>query len=415
MIRGLLILNSSVNGSRDLWWPRDPKANRGYNVYRANDAPVNWLKLNPNPVPGQYFRDQTTLQPVRFIVGPENYIDGGEMGMKCVRIPDTPYSEVVKGRPTVATSPDDLTIEVTDADNNVSRYRPTMVSGIDQSVWLPVGKSLPVGGAVSDFPILDFDTAVEISIVYRKLVNYVDIMTNMVRTYYTVVPVTDRGEEHFAGGYNTEIVDSMQVDKIDYMYAEMVRRNAWLFEQTGEPAHLLFRRTSGEHCGCGSDFTEGRTACPICFETGIIGGYYGPIDFLFQDPDVGAIRTIDEGGKKVERQSRSYLGRTPIVQDGDMIVRFNGERLVISGVTYKMPRGVLVQQEFNVSLLNPKDTRYKIPVAEPENPVIFNPASQFDPGHGAQPVFQSDTVPGKHLEHPDKQVGRTITFGRIQS
>lgn len=55
----------------------------------------------------------------------------------------------------------------------------------------------------------------------------------------------------------------------------------------------------------------------MCFETGIKGGYYGPIEFLFQDPEVGAVRTIDEGGKKVERQSRSYLGRTPIVQDGD--------------------------------------------------------------------------------------------------
>jgi hypothetical protein len=32
MIRGLLILNSSYAGARDLWWPLAPLANKGYNV-----------------------------------------------------------------------------------------------------------------------------------------------------------------------------------------------------------------------------------------------------------------------------------------------------------------------------------------------------------------------------------------------
>jgi hypothetical protein len=413
LIRGLLILNSSINGSRDLWWPRDEKATRGYNVYRATDAPVNWVKQNETPIPGQYFRDQTRLQPVRFPVTADNYVDAGEMGMKCVRLPDVPYSEVVKGRPQVATSPDDVFIQCTFPNNVVTNYRPTMVQGADQLVWLPVGKSVPLGGAVSEFPILDFDSVLSIAILYRRLVNYVDIQTNMLRTFYTVIPVGDRGEEHGPGAFGAEVVDSMQVDRLDYMQAEMVRRNQWIFEQVGEPTHLLFRRTAGERCGCNSEFTGGRTACPVCYETGIKGGYYGPIEMLFIDPDAAALRTIDEGGLKVERQSRSYLGRDPIVQDGDLIIRRNGERLVISGVTYKMPRGVLLQQDFNVTLLPPKDVRYLIPIAEPENPVLYNPVTQPDPGNGAQPVVQTDQMPGR--DHHTHQVGRTITFGRISS
>lgn len=413
MIHGLLILNSSINGSRDLWWKLDPKATRGYNVYRAQDAPVNWVKLNATPVPGQYFRDQTRLQPVRFELTPDAYVDAGEMGMKCVRIPDIPYSQVVKGRPTVATSPDDVRIQVVYPNDVVTDHRPTMVQGMDQTIWLPIGKSVPLGGAVSEFPILDLTSAVSIAIIYHKLTNYVDIQTNMVRTFYTVVPVGDRGEEHGPGSIGSEVVDSMQVDRIDYMQKRMVEYNAWIFEQTGEPAYLMFRRTCGERCGCSSDATQGRTACPVCFETGIKGGYYGPFDFLFQDPDVGAIRTIDEGGKKVERQSRSYLGRTPIVQDGDLIIRHNGERLVISGVTYKMPRGVLLQQEFNVELRPPKDVRYLIPIFEPEQPVLYNPAIQRDPGNGAQPVVETDQLRGK--DHHTHEVGRTVAFGRIQS
>jgi hypothetical protein len=415
LIRGLQILNSSIHGSRDLWWPRDPFATRGYHVYRAFTAPLKWELLTPFPIPGQNYRDQTKLQTVRFLVTPEAFVDNGSFGMKCIRIPDIPYSEVVKGRPTVAINPDAVTVEITNNDKSIAFFRPKMVSGIDQLVWLEVGDSLPYGGAVAEFPVIDFDNVASITIIYRKLVNFVDIMTNMVRTFYVVVPVGDRGEEHGPGHPDAKVVDSLQIDELDYIFKHMVAYNAWIFEQVGEPAHLMFRRTSGDRCGCGTaqDFTQARTACPSCFETGIIGGYYGPVDFLFQDPDSALTRTLDEGGTKVERKSRSYLGRTPIVQDGDMIVRINGERLVISGVTYKMPRGVLVQQEFDVALLPTKDTRYGIPLFEPENPVIFNPASQDDPGHGAQPVFQTDTVPGKGLEHPNKPVGRTVTFGRI--
>jgi hypothetical protein len=75
-----------------------------------------------------------------------------------------------------------------------------------------------------------------------------------------------------------------------------------------------------------------------------------------------------------QRASRSYMGPTPIVQDGDLVIRRNGERLAISTVTYKMPRGVILQQDFDVELLPPGDTRYLIPLAMPQQPIIYNPA-----------------------------------------
>lgn len=406
MVRNLLILNSSINQSRDLWWPRDTKATLGYNVYRAENAPIEWKRLTPTPVPGQYFRDQTRLQLVKFPVTAGNWIDAGEMGQKCVRLPDVPYSNVTQGRAVVASHPDDVGIEIIDNSNNKTILRPLQVSGMDKTVWLPVGAALPYGGAVDEYPIIDYSKVASINLLYYRLVNHVDIMTNLLRTFYTVVPVTDRGEEHLPGARGTDIVDSLQVDKIDYILAEMVRRNQWLLEQAAEPTKLLFRRSSGERCGCASEFTQGRTACPICYETGFVGGYYGPIDFLFLDPDTAATRTIDEGGQKVERQSQSWVTRTPVLQDGDLIVRKNGERLVISGVTPKMPRGVLVHQNYNVELLNPLDTRYLIPIDEPEEPVLYNPVTQHDPGHGAQPVVVTKS------ENP--RAGRTVTFARIQ-
>lgn len=420
MIRGLLILNSAYSGARDLWWPLVHHATRGYNVYRSSDAPYNWVKINgPSPVPGQFYRDQSQLEQVKYAVQPTDWNDQGVMGMQTFQIPDTPYSSVIQGKPRVAFSPDDVQVQVTFLDGTVSTVRPGLVSGIDQTIYLSVGGALPNGGAVTNLPIINFADAVSYVAIYNKLINYVDISANMFRTYYTVVPVGDHGELHLPGAFGTEIVNSMEVDRMDYMQREMVRRNQWIFEQVGEPAYLMFRRRAGEPCGCTTtDTGHPRTRCPVCFEVGIVGGYYGPYDFLFIDPDQATVRTIDEGGIKVERASRSFLGPTPIIQDGDLIIRRNGERLAISTVTYKMPRGVLLQQDFDVELLNPGDTRYLIPVPMPQPPVIYNPTVAPDPDNGvggAEPIFETTTVPGKLWNNPDPQVGRTITFGRIQT
>ena len=414
-----MLLNSSVSSGHDLWWPIDPKAALGYSVYRAKDALIDWVKLNAAPVPVTYFRDQTRLQLVHYTVRPDAWIDAGEFGQKCLRIPDTPYSNVVKGRPRVAAHPDDVQLQVTYLSGAVQMYRPKMVSGMDRTIWLQVETdvSLPAGGAVSDSSLIPFDAVASIMVIYNKLLNYVDVAANMARTYYTVVPIlADGAEEHAPGAPGTRIVDTMQVDNIDYMQKEMVRRNQWLFEQVGEPCYLMFRRTSGERCGCIDGLGKARSACPACYETGIIGGYYGPLDILFIPPDQALVRTIDEGGQKVERRSRSYFSRTPIVQDGDLIIRKNGERLVISGVTYKMPRGVLLQQEFDVALLPTLDTRYLLPIYTPQVPVVYNPAYQVSPGPGAQPVFSTSTMPhSREWDNKEAQIGRTIVFGRIQS
>jgi ribosomal protein L36 len=215
------------------------------------------------------------------------------------------------------------------------------------------------------------------------------------------------------------MVDSQQVDRMDYMQSEMVRRNDWIFEQVGEPAWLMFRKTRGESCGCLHPETvgKGRSGCPICFEVGIVGGYYGPYDFLYIDPDAQVLRKLEEGGITVERPSTSYLGPTPIVGSGDLIIRRNGERLVINNPRYKSPRGVILMQDFGTELLNKGDTRYLIPVIYPSER-IFNPlvTEPIEPNAGAEPVTEmvNDADNGKLWENPDKQKGRTITFNRIR-
>jgi hypothetical protein len=453
MVKGLMVLNSSYVGCRDIYWQNEPcdGAVVGYNIYRAFDLPCDWVKLNSIPIPFHYWRDQTTLRQVTVPVEQQDWQEAGELGHYIIHLKDIPFQkwgdEQRRMRPVASNSPSDVAVSI-----NGTWYRPTRVVALDKAVWLQVDDTLKTGGAVSDTEAIPYTqssapqtvtappgeaiyppsespiTLQDVKITYWKLENYVDIFTNLTRTYYTVVPVKKDGtEEHVPGDPRSEMVDNYAVENMDWMQAEMVRRNGWLFEQRGEPAWLMFRRTRGVICACATTGTgQARTACPACYETGIVGGYFGPFAFLYVDPDTALTRQIMEGGIKVSRDSRSYLGPVPIVQDGDMIIRRNGERLVIAGVTYTMPRGTILQQEFNSSLLPPGDTRYLVPVVqEPFPPEIYNPTKT--PGYLDEATGIFAPVPGQppkggepvvtENEHPggDVQIGRTITWGNVQS
>src|SRR5277367_3940495 len=93
MIRGLLILNSSYVGSRDIWWPDDIAAKGGYNVYRAFDRPENWVKQNLYPLPVHFWRDQTELRLVTYQVQPQDFHEDGQLGHYIIHLPDIPFQK----------------------------------------------------------------------------------------------------------------------------------------------------------------------------------------------------------------------------------------------------------------------------------------------------------------------------------
>jgi hypothetical protein len=433
MIQQLLVMNSSYIGSRDLWWMDDEKATKGYNIYRAFDYPVNWVKLNAAPWSGHFYRDQVTLQQVTYTVQDSDWRDKGTLGKWVFQIPDIPYADVDKGRPYVSNNPQDVQV-ILDGTTIVT---PVQVQGLDRTVWLQADNELKPGGYVSDLaPVstdvvwrTDYSGIQTFQVVYNKLANYVDIYSGMVRTFYTIVPVGATGELHKPGIPGSKVVNSQEVDEITWEYAEMVRRNEWLFEQVGEPAYVMFRKTRGELCGCRGPETglgAARTGCPICFEVGIVGGYYGPYDLLYVPPDSAITRELDEGGGiKATRDSKSYLTRTPIIQDGDLIIRRTGDRMVVHSVTYKSPRGILLQQDFNTELLKWGDTRYLIPL-NTGLPTLYDPVVNRNPFQGldpnnlngnGEPLYDARVQPGKPVweNQAEIPIGRTVTFGRIMS
>ena len=100
-----------------------------------------------------------------------------------------------------------------------------------------------------------------------------------------------------------------------------------------------------------------------------------------------------------------------------MIIRKNGERMVISAPVYKSPRGVLLQQDFDVNLLPAGDTRYRVPLRPPLSPIIYDPRTQAPPPDAAgEPVVDPrSNPPDKPWDNARVPVGRTVTFGNIES
>lgn len=428
MVQNLQVMNSSYVGSRDLWWADIPEAEGGYAVYRAYDYPANWIRVNSVAVGGHFYRDMTSLTEVVYDVKDADWIERGELGRWALRIPDHPYSRAVQGRPVISSDPADVLVSVTKTGDwtDTQTFRPAKIDGFDRTIWLKMDNTLPEGGAVSALPLEsngvvwkgDWSGITAFRVQYYKINNLVDIYTELNRTYYTIVPMDKLGRElHAPGDRGTVIKNTQEVDQISWEFEEMVRRNQWIFEEVGEPAYLMFRKWRGQPCGCLTGTQQPKTGCRTCFETGFVGGYIGPYDFIFVPPDSAIMRELNEGGIKTTRDSRSFLTRTPIVQNGDLIIRRNGDRNVISNVIYKMPRGVILQQDFTVSLLPPGDTRYLIPV-NTELPTIFNPVVRPDPldGKGSgEPIFDPRTVPGKDWENVNVPIGRTVTFGKIQT
>ena len=411
-IQGLVILTGAIPGIRDLFWV-DNDFNPdviGYLPFRSEDRNSNWQKLSEYPIPGCRYRDETILQDIAYTLKPEDWVDRGGTGFFTFKLPDAPiYSKILDGRALLASQPQDVQVWVDDVFVN-----PARVDGFDGTVWMPKAFGLQQDGGRKElmFPQATDDSVVKV--IYKKLTNFVN-PTPETRAYYTVVPVTTGGKLAYTpGAPGTEVVNTLEMDKPDFMFSAMVSRNSWLFDHPGEPAHLLLRRTRGKRCGCVVE-GQARTGCISCYETGIVGGYYGPYDFMFIDPDVGASRELDEGGVKVTRQSRSYLGPTPVVQSGDLIIRKNGERMVIGTPAYKSPRGVLLQQEFDVILLPSGDTRYRVPLWPPLDPETYNPAFGA-PELNSEPIASPLTDPTKLWENKDTvPIGRTVSFGNIMT
>lgn len=125
---------------------------------------------------------------------------------------------------------------------------------------------------------------------------------------------------------------------------------------TQEPFGVPCKCTEGRD---DSDFI-GSGRCPLCFGTGIIGGYYPPIELFIRFPAKPA--NDFKGTLRGITLSQTYDAWTivpPILREQDLIVRkIDGRRWNVRGVQVAFFRGAATLQYFSLDLLVPTNIKY---------------------------------------------------------
>jgi len=160
----------------------------------------------------------------------------------------------------------------------------------------------------------------------------------------------------------------VQVEELDYIWREAMRRNAWILQQGGERVKMFVRKILGIPCDCTiEDKTreyskQPSNRCLTCFGTGFKGGYEGPYEVIIVPDD--AERRISQAvsGRRKEHTYEVWTGPSPLLTQRDFVIKQTNERYSVGPVRRPSHRGNLMQQHFNIAYLDQGDIRYKVPV-----------------------------------------------------
>lgn len=161
-------------------------------------------------------------------------------------------------------------------------------------------------------------------------------------------------------------VSVMEVETLDYIWREAIKRNNWILEQGGERVKLFIRKQKGVRCTCGWDprmfeyYKQPKADCELCFGTGWVGGYEGPYDIIVAPED--AERRIEQtpNGRHLNFQYEVWTGPSPVITQRDFLVKQTGERFSIGPVHTVTARGAPLQQSFTIAYLDECDIRYRL-------------------------------------------------------
>jgi len=251
------------------------------------------------------------------------------------------------------------------------------------------------------------------------------------RSFYRVSTVAEdalTGELYETPLDRCQPVSDADIEKIDYIWREGIRRNNWMLEQGGERVKFFTRRVACVPCTCSAfdpqTITYGKqpdSLCMGCFGTGIVGGYDGPYELIIA-PDE-AERRISQlaQGRRKEHTYEVWIGPSPMVTQRDFLVKQNNDRYSIGPVRYPSNRGNILQQHFNIAYLDSNDIRYKVPVdgipsVSPRYGYSYNTVREtYDAKTNAPYSVDSDgatpmVTDRKDISSQNEVSGRTITW-----
>lgn len=160
----------------------------------------------------------------------------------------------------------------------------------------------------------------------------------------------------------------VEVEQLDYIWREAMRRNAWILQQGGERVKIFVRKTAGVPCNCGIDSKtlayskQPSQRCKLCFSTGFLGGYEGPYESIIVPDDAERRISQSVSGRRKEHTYEVWTGPSPLLTQRDFVVKQTNERYSIGPVRRPSHRGNLMQQHFSIAYFDQGDIRYCVPI-----------------------------------------------------
>ena len=373
----------------DLVWKESRLPNViGYHIWRAQNAPSNFTKITDSPLQTPFFRDvtrvlQATETPTQWVSTPTS-----AMSLVAVRAKKTPLSKSTLGKdnkPILAASQDLRVYEQGHPE------RPYQIERVDPHSGLIMFGERPVISESLDSKVFpELPATLETLVVDYFYVDRFTDSTFGTDLYYKVVEVFKDGSEGDLASYPA--ISNLDLDPADIFWREAMRRNRFIFEQVGEPAYVLLRKTTGKICPCvDTDTIKARTDCQRCWGVGYEGGYDGPYPITFTPPNATSQVKQGPDGRTRTRSAQSFIGPTPVLTSGDLLFRFTGERLVILDVERTSVRGSTLQQTYTADLINPGDYRNRIQITNKNYPSISISTNRDAPRNTDHPF--EDPIP----------------------
>ena len=387
----------------------------GVNVYRSFDSEFGpYTRLTQLPVGATFWRDETDNELIvdedvseRFVLfgAPSAGIEGVRYVFKTLHSPIV--AEASRNIPTQ--NPRDVRVFVDGVEARILRvYGNTGEVELDVNVYqntLQQSFYAPVVPTTQSrvtctyrYPRAYLRTDLSQRIFYRVTTVGVPVGCNLA----SVQPqdLIETPLEHAAA------TNTLEIEKLDWIWKEAVRRNRWILEQGGERVKVFLRKNNGIPCPCVSfHHKQPISDCLKCFGTGYVGGYEGPYELIVAPDDADVKIAQREMGRTSEHMYEVWTGPQPLLCHRDFILKINGDRYSIGPVRMPSNRGNILQQHFNISSFDEKDIRYKVPITDPVKFVAVQFAPR-GPEFGAPNDITDHTLIGDEREYR----GRSTTW-----
>lgn len=191
--------------------------------------------------------------------------------------------------------------------------------------------------------------------------------------YYTVV-------ELFSNGTETPLSDPVTLYarmgsqrhtkniSLPRIFVEWKRRKNIILGNTAESTQILVRKRAGTRCSCFSGEYEAPkdSTCLDCFGTGWDKGYVLIPDVLVRFLSIAEVLELQPAGLHFKSGPRAWLVDFPVLRNGDIFIRRNGERYEVNNLDLTVHQGFLTEQGMDVVALEVNHPAYRFNIVASE-------------------------------------------------